>query len=58
MLHLTPEYQCLWFQFYRASDFYCMAIAVEKLSPSGLPLAADGAAVNIAAALEMTTTLL
>jgi hypothetical protein len=25
---LTPEYQCLWFQFIR-SHFYCMAIAAE-----------------------------
>jgi hypothetical protein len=29
-----------------------MAIAAEPLSPSGLPLAADWAAVSIAAALE------
>ncbi len=54
ILHLTPEYQCLWFQFYRASNFYCMAIATEPSLPSGPPSAADWAAVNIAAALETT----
>jgi hypothetical protein len=26
----TPEYHCLWFQFYGASNFYCMAIATES----------------------------
>jgi hypothetical protein len=50
--HQTPEYQCLWFQFYRASNFYCMAIAAKLSSPSGPPSAADWAAVSIAAALE------
>ncbi len=45
-------YQYLWFQFYRASNFYCMAIAAEPLSPSGLPSAADWAAVSVAAASE------
>jgi hypothetical protein len=34
----TPEYQCHWFQFYRAFIFYCMTIAAEPLSPSGPPL--------------------
>jgi hypothetical protein len=48
----TPEYQCRWFQFYRASNFYCMAIAAESSSPTGLPLAAYWVAVGVAAALE------
>jgi hypothetical protein len=48
----TPEYQRLWFQFYRASNFYRMAITAKPSSPSGLPLAADWAAVTIAAASE------
>ena len=52
----TPEYQCLWFQFYRASNFYCMAIAAELSSPSGLPSAADRAAVGGAAASETSVT--
>jgi hypothetical protein len=50
----TPEYQCPWFQFYRASNFYCMAIAAEPLLPSGPPSAADWAAVSITVALETT----
>ncbi len=50
----TPEYQCPWFQFYRASNFYCMAIATEPLLPSGPPLAANLTAVNITVALETT----
>ncbi len=48
----TPEYQCLWFQFYRASNFYCMAIAAKPSSPSGPPSAAEWAAISIAAASE------
>ncbi len=52
----TPEHQCLWFQFYRASNFYCMAIAAEPSSPSGPPLAADWAAISDAAALETSVT--
>jgi hypothetical protein len=32
---LMPEYQCPWFQFYRASNFYCMTIAAEPSLPSG-----------------------
>ncbi len=52
----TPEYQCLWFQFYRASNFYCMAIAAEPSSPSRPPSVADWAAVSIAAALETRVT--
>jgi hypothetical protein len=48
----TPEYQCLWFQFYRASNFYCMAIAAKPSSPSGPPSAADWAAVSVAAVSE------
>jgi hypothetical protein len=35
---LTPEYQCPWFKFYRASNFYCVMIAAEPLLPSGPPL--------------------
>ncbi len=52
----TPEYQCLWFQFYRASNFYCMAIAAEPSSPSGPPSVADRAAVSGAAASETSVT--
>jgi hypothetical protein len=37
ILRDTPEYQCPWFQFYRASNFYCMTIAAEPSSPSCLP---------------------
>jgi hypothetical protein len=48
--------QCLWFQFYRASNFYCMAIAAEPLLPSGPPSVADWAAVSIAAASETSVT--
>jgi hypothetical protein len=51
-----PEYQCLWFQFYRASNFYCMAIATELLMPTGPPSAADWVAAYIAAASEMSVT--
>ena len=51
-----PEYQCLWFQFYRASNFYCMAIAAEPSSPTGPPLATDWVAVSVAAVLEMGVT--
>jgi hypothetical protein len=47
--HNTPEYQCLWFQFYRASNFYCMAIAAELSSPSGPTSVADSAAINVTA---------
>jgi hypothetical protein len=50
----TPEYQCPCFQFYRASNFYCMAIAAEPLLPSGPPSAADWAAVSVTVASEMT----
>ncbi len=52
--HDTPEYQCPWFQFYRASNFYCMAIAAELSLPSGPPSAADWVAISITVALEMT----
>jgi hypothetical protein len=52
-----PKYQCLWFQLYRASNFYCMAIATEPSSPSGLPSAADcWVRVSFAVALEMSLT--
>ncbi len=34
VLHLTPEYQCPWFQFYKASNFYCMMITAEPTLPS------------------------
>ncbi len=54
--HQTPEYQCLWFQIYRASNFYCMAIAAGPSSPSGPPSATDWAAVSIAAASETRVT--
>jgi hypothetical protein len=37
-----------WFQFYRASNFYSMAIAAEPSSPSSPPSAADWVAVSIA----------
>jgi hypothetical protein len=53
ILRDTPEYQCPWFQFYRASNFYCMAIAVEPLLPAGQLSAADWAAVSVTVALEM-----
>ncbi len=56
VLGQTPEYQCLWFQFYRASNFYCMAIAAEPSAPSGPPPAADWAAVSITAASETSVT--
>ncbi len=56
VLRWMPEYQCLWFQFYRASNFSCMAIAAEPLSPSGPPSAADWAAVSVAAASETSVT--
>jgi hypothetical protein len=51
-----PEYQCLWFQFYRASNFYCMAIATEPSSPSSPQSAADWAAISVAAASETSVT--
>ena len=52
-----PEYQCLWFQFYRASNFYCMAIAPESLSPSSPPSAADcWRRLSVAVALETSIT--
>jgi hypothetical protein len=54
ILRQMPEYQCHWFRFYRASNFYCMPTSAELSSPSGLPLAADRVAVSVAAALEMT----
>jgi hypothetical protein len=50
----TPEYQCPWFQFYRASNFYCMAIAAEPSLPSGPPSAADWVAVSVTVASETT----
>ncbi len=50
----TPEYQCPWFQFYRASNVYCMAIAAEPSLPSGPPAAADWVAASITVASEMT----
>ncbi len=37
---------------YRASNFYCMAIAAKPSSPSGPPSAADWAAISVVAALE------
>jgi hypothetical protein len=52
----TPEYQCLWFQFYRVSNFYCMAIAADSSSPTVLPSAADWVAAGIAAASETSVT--
>jgi hypothetical protein len=51
-----PEYQCLWFQFYRASNFYCMTIATESLSPTGPPLATDWVAASVAVAAETSVT--
>ncbi len=36
----------------RASNFYCMAITAKPLPPSSPPLAADWAAISVAAALE------
>ena len=39
-----------------ASNFYCMVIAAESLSPTGLPSAADWVAVGIAAASETSVT--
>jgi hypothetical protein len=56
VLHRTPEYQCLWFQFYRAFNFYCTAIAAEPSLPSGPSLATDWAAIGVAAALETSIT--
>ena len=50
------EYQCLWFQFFRASSFYCMAIAAELPLPTGPPLAADWVAACIAAISETSIT--
>ena len=44
---LTPEYQCLWFQLYRASNFYCMAMAAESSSPTSPPSAADWVAFSV-----------
>ncbi len=52
----TPEYQCLWFQFYWASNFYCMAIAADSLPPTGSPSAADWVAAGVAAASETSVT--
>ncbi len=52
----TPEYQCLWFQFYWASNFYCMTITADSSPPTGPPLAADRVAAGVAAALEMSIT--
>jgi hypothetical protein len=51
-----PEYQCLWFQFYRAFNFCCIAIATEPLLPSSPQLATDWVAFSIAAALETSVT--
>jgi hypothetical protein len=31
-----PEYQSPWFQFYKTSNYYCMAIAAESLTSPGL----------------------
>jgi hypothetical protein len=41
-----PEYQCPWFQFYRTSNYYCMAIAAEfstspVLQSAALAIAAE-----------------
>jgi hypothetical protein len=49
-----PEYQCPWFQYWRASNFYCMAIAAEPSLPSGPPSATDWAAVSVTVASETT----
>ncbi len=46
----------LWFQFYRASNFYCMAIAADSSSLTGPPSAADWVAVGVAAELETSIT--
>ena len=54
--HPTPEYQCLWFQFYRASNFYCMAIAADSSSPTGLLSATDWVTAGVAAASETSVT--
>jgi hypothetical protein len=51
----TPEYQCLWFQFYRASNFYCMAIATDSSLPTGRPSAADWVAAGVVAASKTST---
>ena len=41
---------------YRASIFYCMAIAAEMSLPTGPPLAADGSAVGLPAASKTSVT--
>ena len=51
----TPEYQCLWFKFYWASNFYCMVIAADSLLPTGPPSAADWVAASVAAVSETST---
>jgi hypothetical protein len=56
VLRPTPEYQCLWIQFYRASIFYCMATSPDSLLPSGLPSAADWATIGVATASKSSVT--
>jgi hypothetical protein len=56
ILRNTPDYQCLWFQFYRASNFYCMVKAADSLLPTGPPSATDWVAAGVAAALETSVT--
>ncbi len=50
----TPEYQCLWFQFYRASIFFCMETFAELSLPSCPPSVADWSVVSITGASETT----
>ena len=52
-----PEYQCLWFQFYRASNFYCVAIAAIVPSSPSFPLSAADCSpcVSVAVASEMSS---
>ncbi len=54
ILRDMPEYQFPWFQFYRASNFYCMAITAEPSLPSGPPSAANLAAFSVTVASETT----
>ena len=48
------EYQCLWFQFFGASNFYCMVTSAELSLSSGPPLATDWAVIVVAAVSETT----
>ncbi len=52
----TPEHQCLWFQFYWASKFYCMTIATDSSPPTCPPSAADWVAAGVTAASETSVT--